>query len=84
MQSEYTFLVGILMFLLQKISRVLVVLAMSWIHIAIQWYKHCAMFQQGSEFNTTHSRMRSSLAKHVVQSLSSKRVRQIEICTPRH
>ena len=30
MQSQYTFLVDILMFLLQKISQVLVVLAMSW------------------------------------------------------
>ena len=26
------------------------------------------LFQQGSEFNTTHSRMRNFLAKHVVQS----------------
>jgi len=32
------------------------------------------------EFNSTYSRMRSSLAKHIVQRLSSKRVRQIEIC----
>ena len=34
------------------------------------------------EFNSTHSRMRSSLAKHIVQRLSSKRVRQIEIRIP--
>ena len=33
----------------------------------------------GSWYNSTHSRMRSSLAKHIVQRLSSKRVRQIEI-----
>ena len=33
----------------------------------------------GSWCNSTHSRMRSSLAKHIVQRLSSKRVRQIEI-----
>ena len=31
------------------------------------------------EFNSTHSRMRSLIAKHIVQRLSSKRVRQIEI-----
>ena len=33
----------------------------------------------GSWYNSTHSRMRSLLAKHIVQRLSSKRVRQIEI-----
>ena len=31
------------------------------------------------EFNSTHSRIRSLIAKHIVQRLSSKRVRQIEI-----
>ena len=34
------------------------------------------------EFNSTHSRMRSLIAKHIVQRLSSKRVRQIEIRVP--
>ena len=34
------------------------------------------------EFNSTHSRMRSLIAKYIVQRLSSKRVRQIEIRTP--
>ena len=34
------------------------------------------------EFNSTHSRMRSLIAKHIVQRLSSKRVRQIEIRLP--
>ena len=31
------------------------------------------------EFNSTHLRMRSLIARHSVQRLSSKRVRQIEI-----
>ena len=34
------------------------------------------------EFNSTHSRMRSLIARHFVQRLSSKRVRQIEIRPP--
>ena len=33
----------------------------------------------GSWYNSTHSHMCSSLAKHLVLRLSSKRVRQIEI-----
>ena len=42
----------------------------------------CCSPTVGSWYNSTHSRMRSSLAKHIVQRLSSKRVRQIEIRFP--
>ena len=46
---------------------------------SVSSFTHVAGTLLVQEFNSTHSRMRSSLAKHIVQRLSSKRVRQIEI-----
>ena len=47
--------------------------------VALLMLQERSCYLRVQEFNSTHSHMRSSLAKHIVQRLSSKRVRQIEI-----
>ena len=50
--------------------------------VALLMLQERSCYLKVQEFNSTHSRMRSLLAKHIVQRLGSKRVRQIEIRLP--